>query len=126
MNEPVAQSAPLKEVSRRCCTRVYDGTFSGHMCQKAPKVERSGKWYCHVHDPIAVQEKNEIRQARWRAESEASNKRYRLERAASEMLALLVESQTSIGGDWRERRDAILAKLSDQIPQAEQREAAQS
>lgn len=30
--------------------------------------------------------------------------------AAPEMLDLLVESQTSIGGDWRERRDAAIKK----------------
>lgn len=30
--------------------------------------------------------------------------------SAPEMLALLIESQTGIGGDWRERRDAIVAK----------------
>ena len=34
----------------------------------------------------------------------------RLMAAAPDLLALLVESQTSIGGDWRERRDAAVAK----------------
>jgi hypothetical protein len=29
---------------------------------------------------------------------------------APDMFALLVESQSSIGGDWRERRDAVVAK----------------
>lgn len=32
--------------------------------------------------------------------------------AAPELLALLVESQRSIGGDWRERRDAAIAKAT--------------
>lgn len=30
--------------------------------------------------------------------------------AAPELLALLIESQENIGGDWRERRDAAIAK----------------
>jgi len=32
--------------------------------------------------------------------------------AAPELLALLIESQDSIGGDWRERRDAAVAKAT--------------
>lgn len=32
--------------------------------------------------------------------------------AAPELLALLVESQHSIGGDWRARRDAAIAKAT--------------
>lgn len=34
----------------------------------------------------------------------------RLIAAAPELLALLIESQSDIGGDWRERRDALIAK----------------
>ncbi len=34
-----------------------------------------------------------------------------------ELMALLIESQTFIGGDWRERRDAALSKY----PKTEQR-----
>lgn len=34
--------------------------------------------------------------------------------AAPELLALLVESQESIGGDWRKRRDALIAKATGQ------------
>lgn len=32
--------------------------------------------------------------------------------AAPDLLQLLIESQTSIGGDWRERRDAAVAKAT--------------
>jgi len=41
------------------------------------------------------------------AEAEANTD---LVAAATELLALLVESQTSIGGDWRQRRDIAIAK----------------
>lgn len=34
----------------------------------------------------------------------------RLIETAPDMLALLVESQDGIGGDWRDRRDAVVAK----------------
>lgn len=36
--------------------------------------------------------------------------------AAPELLALLIESQDSIGGDWRERRDAAIAKATGRQP----------
>ncbi len=39
----------------------------------------------------------------------------RLHDAAPAMRDLLIESQTSIGGDWRQRRDAVLAKLSFEV-----------
>ncbi len=35
-----------------------------------------------------------------------------LERVADEIHKLLLESQTSIGGDWRTRRDATLASYA--------------
>ena len=37
-------------------------------------------------------------------------RKHRLHGAAEDMLALLIESQTSIGGDWRDRRDAAIKK----------------
>ena len=36
----------------------------------------------------------------------------RLIAVAPDLLALLVESQENIGGDWRERRDAAIAKAT--------------
>jgi hypothetical protein len=36
----------------------------------------------------------------------------RLIAAAPELLALLIESQENIGGDWRSRRDAVIAKAT--------------
>ncbi len=35
---------------------------------------------------------------------------------APDLLALLVESQESIGGDWRQRRDAAIAKATGEQP----------
>lgn len=40
----------------------------------------------------------------------------RLIAAAPELLELLVQSQESIGGDWRERRDALIAKATGAAP----------
>ena len=32
--------------------------------------------------------------------------------SANELLQMLIESQESIGGDWRERRDALISKAT--------------
>ena len=54
-----------------CCKRVYSGSFTGHICGRGAKYENDGKWYCKTHDPVSVKEKNDIREAEWRAEREA-------------------------------------------------------
>lgn len=76
-----------------CSVRVYPadhaGGFRGHMCQKSGKVERDGKWYCGIHDPVAVQAKNAAAKARFDAEYDARRKRWSLEAAAPEMLKTL-------------------------------------
>ena len=43
---------------------------------------------------------------------EPSEANARLIAVAPDLLALLVESQENIGGDWRERRDAAIAKAT--------------
>ena len=50
--------------------------------------------------------------ARWR--EYLANER--LAAAAPTMLALLIESQTNIGGDWRDRRDAVIALATKETP----------
>lgn len=44
--------------------------------------------------------------------SEISGPNARLIAAAPELLALLIESQDNIGGDWRARRDAAIARAT--------------
>ncbi len=47
---------------------------------------------------------------RLRTEKEEVEANARIMACALDMLAILVESQKFIGGDWRERRDAVIAK----------------
>jgi hypothetical protein len=55
----------------RCCGRTYKG-FYGSACGRNAKVERNGKWYCGMHDPVAIAEKREARNKefdlKWAAE----------------------------------------------------------
>lgn len=99
-----------------CSVRVYDGSFRGHMCQKKAKVTVDGKSYCGVHDPEKVAARRAAQDAKWKAENDRWSKNYALQSAAQAMLNLLVESQTSIGGDWRERRDATILLATGRSP----------
>lgn len=65
------------------------------------------------HDPANVKAKKAAREARWAEESWQRSKKWALESAAQEMLDLLKESQSNIGGDWRERRDAVIKKAEN-------------
>ena len=56
-----------------CSVRVYNGTFTGHMCSRNAKVERDGAWYCGIHDPEYVAKKREYQQAKWEAEWNSKN-----------------------------------------------------
>ncbi|MCK9524330.1 MAG: hypothetical protein M0R49_00160 [Limnochordia bacterium] len=44
----------------KCCGRVFDGWHS-HPCGNKASVEREGKFYCKVHDPVRIEEKAKIR-----------------------------------------------------------------
>ena len=40
------------------------GSFHQHPCSKKAVVERDGKWYCKVHDPEYIKQKDEERAAK--------------------------------------------------------------
>ena len=48
----------------KCCGTVFDRGWP-HPCSKTAKVERSGKWYCGIHDPVAREEKQKKQHAKW-------------------------------------------------------------
>lgn len=103
--------------TRTCCGQValpgdkWRGRYKP--CTHKAKVERDGKWYCGQHDPVAKKEKRDAQLAKWRAENVIMDARLRLERAAPEMLALLVEHQGGVRNeDWWDRRDALLLKVA--------------
>lgn len=57
--------------SMKCSKRVFSGQrwdFGGHPCQRKAIVERDGKWWCRMHDPLEVKRRDEARQAARAAE----------------------------------------------------------
>ena len=56
------------------CDEKY---YHGHRAQRCPnnaKVERDGKWYCGIHDPVARRAKSKARFVEWDTKQKAINK----------------------------------------------------
>lgn len=106
------------EEKKTCSNTKWRGFgMSQTRCKNSAKVVRDGKPFCGVHDPQRIQEQRDVRTAIFWEQAERRSAVRRIEAAGPQMLALLKESQTSIGGDWRERRDAIIAKAEGQAPE---------
>ena len=60
----------------KCCAKIWEpGAWRPRQCSKAAKVERDGKFYCGVHDPVRLQAKRDETHARWKAEADADRRR---------------------------------------------------
>ncbi len=57
---------------QKCSERVSGegryGSFHQHLCRNKPIVERDGKWYCKIHDPERVKERQAKATIKWNAE----------------------------------------------------------
>lgn len=92
-------------MKERCCKRVYSGgraDFAGHQCTRNAKVEREGKHYCSLHDPIAVKAKHESQVAKWRKEDEEKRAKWNREAAMPDVLkfAQRILAELPTNRDW--------------------------
>jgi uncharacterized Zn finger protein (UPF0148 family) len=68
----------------QCSKQIYSGiTLNGRRCEINAKVERDGKWYCGIHDPVAVKAKRDAQEAKWRAECAAEKQQQQADEAAA-------------------------------------------
>jgi uncharacterized Zn finger protein (UPF0148 family) len=93
----------------RCCASVPSSKWRSSQCSKTGKIEREGKYYCAIHDPVAVKAKNEKWHADWKLKhdaqrrefEEATAKRKEMERRAGcfdELTAALNASAMELAG----------------------------
>jgi hypothetical protein len=72
----------MTKEKHKCCEIVWPaGAFRGHQCHNSAKIQRDGKWLCGTHDPVAVIEKRNKKNAELRAEA-AVRQRLQAEAAA--------------------------------------------
>jgi len=97
----------------KCCKRVLSPSgFVGHRCGKRAKVERNGKFYCGIHDPVAVQAKRDARNAKWDAQREASERQYERHariRAARDAVVSMAQLAARQHATWDDVARAVAA-----------------
>ncbi|MBE6441400.1 MAG: hypothetical protein E7022_03575 [Desulfovibrio desulfuricans] len=82
----------MKEDRHICCERVSHGKGWNRWdeaCGRTASVERNGKWYCKIHDPVRRSEMKAKREAEWNARWAEEQARARVRAAAPAMLAAL-------------------------------------
>ena len=74
----------------KCCSAtVYrSGVFCGYQCLNKPKVERDGKLYCSVHDPVRIAEKRNAKEEKWKRQWDIKTAHWR----AKELKSIVVET----------------------------------
>lgn len=61
-----------------CSGRVWhQGAFRNSPCSRRGIVERDGNHYCRQHDPVAAKARREEREAEWKAQWEAKQRRWK-------------------------------------------------
>ena len=50
-------------MSEKCSARTRGDVWRDYPCSKNAKVYRDGKWYCGIHDPVKVAEREAKRSA---------------------------------------------------------------
>ncbi len=84
------------EEKHKCRETIYDRDLRGvaFPCPAAGKIERDGKWYCGIHDPVAIAERAAKREAK-RKSVEAAKPKPRMTQA--EAALRLVEAMQEHG-----------------------------
>jgi hypothetical protein len=61
--------------AHKCCGKTWPaGSYRSVGCRNSGKVERNGQWYCGMHDPVAIEAKNEARNKKYSEKWDASHK----------------------------------------------------
>lgn len=74
---------PVPE-NERCQGYVWIG-FESAECSYRASIERNGKRYCHIHDPVRIKARRDAASARYQAQTDARiavDTRHNLEHAA--------------------------------------------
>ena len=69
-----------------CVGSVWNG-YRSQGCGNRAKALVEGRWYCGIHDPVAVAAKRDARAAKWRAEEDARQARFAAQRQAADETA---------------------------------------
>ena len=70
----------MLKAEKHQCEGIKRGTWHRHRCITNGSIERDGKWYCGIHDPVKIAEKRKRGKEKWDEEwTKARAVRRRLE-----------------------------------------------
>lgn len=76
---PKSTKAKVNCMDNQCCKERHVGRWARRQrCTRKGSVERDGKLYCKIHDPVLVEEKRNKRNAEYQAkwDKEAEEREY--------------------------------------------------
>ena len=65
------------------------GAFHMHGCERKPNVERDGKWYCGIHDPVKKTKRQDKKEEKWKQERIYNNAKWKREQEQRNRNAVL-------------------------------------
>ena len=74
--------------NKKCSVKVWSD-WHNYPCSKKVTVERDGKHYCTIHDPVRIKNKDKERSDKWHKEMEENKKRRDFERLRSEQYPVM-------------------------------------
>lgn len=108
----------------QCCEQVHNGPYSVsfHRCARKVSVERDGKPYCKIHDPVAVRERRRKSHDKFAKEQKIRVARLTLQEAAPKLPECLRDLLDATMGEsmeeiYQSRANAreVIAKATGQL-----------
>lgn len=94
--------AKAKE-KHQCCGQIFNN-YHYHQCFNKGKVERDGKWFCGIHDPVKIAERDAVKRKQWDDERAERFRQRNLEERQQECTAKILSMLTVV--------DAVLLEMA--------------
>lgn len=86
----------LTPTRKQCSGQAYENTSRRfYPCSNAGKVQHGNLFYCLVHDPDRIAERQRKQSEKWKAEEDASRARYEKERTTKRIGELMQKLASS-------------------------------
>jgi len=87
------------EIKDKCSKRVsIPGRWFGtKQCENKAKVNREGKFYCTIHDPLRIKQKSEVKEKLWEAQQQRQEKEFKRRQLEIEYCKALTNEQLKQG-----------------------------
>lgn len=104
----------------KCCAKLR-GSDWGYRpsCTRTAKVERDGKHYCAIHDPVRAEQKRQERNATWEAKWKAERDERRRGQAEAALKDRALAAIRVIADGHNDPRALALEVLSTPSPEPE-------